>query len=426
MFALLLNFLLFFFTSIIFWKKDKRMSLRFVVMLFYTITAFASYYCMLIDALEQYVIYRNDDNSIIPFLLNYLCILSLSLLLSGYEKCIDSGTIQAFVKNRFFRSAEIIIVVINIIYIIMMYFYAQILLEIGFEEVYEMIHEDTVIFTFDNSIMNVLFYRSKDIIRFVFPYFLLLQFSKLSLGYEKTRSIILILSLVIPELVYCILLSNRGGMVFCLANVLFFLIVFWDRFGKPLKRKIIGAGVVILSFSIFYMFLITLARSDDDVDKAKDTYILGYFAQTYCNLGWEVWDADGKFIGGARKFPGLLKMLGLYKEPALEGLLTINYYYEEESGFPITLFKSFWGDLYCEFGVFLSLFVVFLYFLLFASMKRVLKSSIFLLIVLYNHYTLLFHGLFNANLTENYLISLFITYLVCCILKNKYKYGKQY
>jgi len=417
--SLLVNFFLYFLTLLYFCSKDRRMSLRVLIMVYFSVSAFASYYCMHFEMLAEYTIYRYKENSITPFFINYICILSLTTLLSDFRtNNLINNKIQSIVKNNTVRNLELVIIIVNTIYIIMMYLYSQILLDIGFKEVYDMTHEDRVVFTFSNSILNVLFYRSKDIIQFVYPFFLLFQFAKLSFGIEKKKTLILIFAFILPELTRNMLLSNRGGIVFMLMNFMFFISLFWGKFDKYVRKTFIRIGVVILSLSIFYFYMISLSRSEDDVDRAIDNYIIGYFGQTYCNLGWKVWDVNGNFIGGERKFPELFKLLGLYKAPNENGLLDINYYYQNTSGFPIILFKSFWGDLYCEFGLYLSLLFVLAYRYLIVFMKNVLKDSFLLLVIFYMHFSLLTFGLFDAKLDETFLMRLIIVFITCYFFSN--------
>jgi len=210
----------------------------------------------------------------------------------------------------------------------------------------------------------------------------------------------------------CGMSGNRGGIVFAFASLAFFIMFFWPKISAKLKRTIVIGGLAMIVLGGAYLAAISFSRAGDDSEKAVESAIR-YFGETFPNLGWNIWAIDGNHLEGMRMYPLLYDLFGgSLPQFDADGIGGLQYHYEIISRWPILIFKTFFGDLYVEFGPVIPFVIVILYLFMAHAMQKALKNSIFSLLIVHFSFMVLIWGLFDCYLIQDNIISLILTFLV--------------
>lgn len=141
---------------------------------------------------------------------------------------------------------------------------------------------------------------------------------------------------------------------------------------------------------VFYLAAISISRLGDDEKEAGNS-VLRYFGEAFPNLGLRVWEVSDHYLMGMRTFPSVYSLF----EPIpnvvtkAEGIGVKHIVFENISGFPIINFKTFYGDLYCEWGPILPFIIIGIYLFMIKSLKRCLVIVFFtpyVIFSIYGHY----------------------------------------
>lgn len=426
---LFINILLYSITSFYFYNKDKIFSLRVIVFILFTIFSCASYY---ITQTNIYFLYSNtsfkeDDISLLPYILNYFAILFITKSFNNIEniKFQDSAKITNILRNKYISYIEFFTIILSFVYIILQYQWYLLFSHIELGDIYNKAHEGEGL-VFPSQILNIIYFRSNQVLTFLTPLLYTIEFCKIILFSKKKKAIIILLLTYIPQVIGCVISANRGGMVFSTASIFFFIIYFWPYLQSRTQNIIRGISIIGGAIFISYFLTITVSRKEGDIERSNIT-IWGYFGESFPNLGQEIWGKPKQFIGGERKFPTIYSFLTGEKKVEIKGgSAGAHEYYELYTGVPILCFKTFYGDLYVEFGPIVPFLLILLFIRIITYMRKKLHDSIFSLPIIHFAYMMLIWGLFNANkFSESDFMILILQYLLLYQL-NKKSFTKKY
>ena len=112
-------------------------------------------------------------------------------------------------------------------------------------------------------------------------------------------------------------------------------------------------GLVLCSLGVmfFYILAISVSRANGDADVAIDR-IFRYFGEPFLNLGLVYWNSTDVHTYGLRFFPKLIEWVGGLELPDSKyGADALRDFWTRVYGVNMYYFKTFFGDLYMEFGV---------------------------------------------------------------------------
>lgn len=413
---LYINILLYFLTFLFYFLKDRKLGVRECVFLLYAIFGVASI-VSINDGVyfETFGVYAFHQLSIMPLLLNYLFVLLFAQSLNGLSKVKFDLISFDNVYVRIFEWSMILIAIINLVF---QYLWSQLFGDMELSDVYYSGHTGDSELTFDNSLWNILFFRSKQIIAIATPIIYIIEFMNLTLNKSVKKSAIIIILIFLSAIIGYGLSGNRGGIVFAFASLAFFVILFWPKFSKSIKRGLIVALAGLIVLGLVYLIAISISRFDE-TDTGAGNAALRYFGESYPNLAWQIWPEEGRNLGGMRAFPTLYEMFGGYIPQNDEGFGGSQVMFELISGWPILIFKTFYGDLYVEFGAYIPFLIAIVYLLFVNLMQAKLKYSVFSLLIFHFSFMALIFGLFDNYLIESNLVNLIILFITALWFNSK-------
>lgn len=407
-FALLVNYI----------NKKRVNSVQIIVLLFYILFACASCYIVENNIFNKTFGFYNLDNlSIIPYICNFITITIIISLLKERDIKIFSNI--DIIPSRYLKILEYFVIFLSFIYVILQYEWYQLFSNIELKDIYESNRFGEQTFQFPNRWMNIVFFRSKQLFNIICPYIYLIEFTKLCNKNIHKRPIIIILILFIPSIISNALLANRGGIVFSTAAMLFFIAYFWKYLNPKIHQYIFIGGCLFSVLIIMYFAAITISRNEGNIDESFNGF-LRYLGETFPNLGLRIWDVSDKYLYGMRMYPSLYSCFEdmPYVGNSHGEFISV---YERISGFPIDNFKTFYGDLYIEFGPILPFFIVFLFVKLVQYLFKKLGNYTFSIILIYQVYMTLIWGLFGAKISEQDIIGILLSSVIVYYANRKLK-----
>lgn len=166
---------------------------------------------------------------------------------------------------------------------------------------------------------------------------------------SQNKIVYLLLLYFLPPFLKYLIASNRAGLFFLVANASYFFFLFYKFMSKRLRKQIIKSSLLLLiPVSILLMF-ISLARAED---KKSDAGVgaLSYFGEAFPNLNAFIYDQVGHYTYGMRLFSDYINLFTGYSIKADGGLGGYHQFWTKYTGAEILVFKTFFGDLYIEFG----------------------------------------------------------------------------
>lgn len=417
MWTLYLNFILYFFTFVYYQRKEGFFSIRVFVLLLYCIFSVSGIVTL------QTGIYNNmfgsfnlNNLSLVPYLCNY--VLVLYLIYSIPRINFSSLPENKILQSKFIFYSESFFIVLSIVFLALQYLWYQTFSDVALADIYERGYtgeEDKYVFS--STILRVIYYRSNALLTYAVPFFYLIEFAKMAMGYNYKKPLIIVLLMFIPQVLIGYFSASRGTIVFQIANLFFFVVYFW--YYIPVKvRTIITTSLMSLGVLIISLILaISLSRAgENSVESQNEIY--RYFGEAFPNLGLRVWDVDGIHLYGMRKFP---EIYGQFAEipKSIVSYNNPNLFFEAYSSFPIQNFKTLYGDLYCEWGAVLPFVIVVAYVRIALFLQGYLRNTLFSLIIQFCIYRILVYGLFNADISQTSVISLFSLFVIAKYLNSK-------
>lgn len=412
-----INVILYFMTFLFYFIKDRKIGVRECVFLLYAIFGVASI-ISINDGIyfEVFGVFALHQVSITPLLLNYAFVLLFAQSLNGLTKV--QYNLISF-DNVYVRIFEWVVIVISLIYLYFMYEWTKLVENVELADIYSAGHLGDSEFNFDNQLYNILYYRSKQLLTLATPIIYIIEFMNLSLRKNVSKSLFIILMVFLPSVIGYGLSANRGGIVFAFASIGFFVILFWPKFSKKLRKGAIIIIATVAALGVIYLIAISLSRAGEDASKANDS-ALRYFGESFPNLVWQIWPEEGHNLEGMRTFPTIYEMTGGYIPSSNdEGFGGSQFMYEMISGWPILIFKTFYGDLFVEFGTYIPFLIALAYIVIVNLMQTALKYSVFSLLIFHFSFMALIFGLFDSYLIESNIMNLIILFLLALWFNSK-------
>lgn len=417
--VLIFNALLYIITAAFFYKKDGQFTIRTLIFLLYSIFAIAGIYTIYDGTFfSTFGTYSLTNLDLLPYIANYAIVLVLTLSIGNVNQTVVYPNIRYF-NSRIIKKIESFVIVISLIYVFMQFEVASILSSYELGEIYQSAHDGDLLIKFPSPWMNVAYFRTMQILDILYPVIYLIEFAKLTTGKDAKYSITILLLILIPRIMGCAIMANRGGIIFNTASFVFFMVVFWKELPKKIKLIFKNGSILFLTLIVFYLAAISISRLSDNQAEAGNS-VLRYFGEAFPNLGLRVWETSDRYLFGMRTFPTIYSFFSDIPNVVTqaEGNGMKHIIFEQISGFPIINFKTFYGDLYCEWGPLLPFVIMSLYLLILRFLKSKLKNSIFSLLMTYTVYMALVWGVFNANkICETEIENIFTLFLIGYFLK---------
>jgi oligosaccharide repeat unit polymerase len=417
---LLLNFILYAIWFSITYYREKRITIYSILVLFYTVVAGLGYYTVSDKIYFDVFGYQSPAGlrlepyfyTLVTYMILFWPLKNIQLDDHSFELLFSKG-ISSFVR---------IWIVYFSLFTILKLVEAIASISLGLGDAYDARHMDGAeLFVYDNIILQKFngygFFLLNATVPFIMAYmFISISLKRMSYSY----AVFLILLCFIPSILSGIAMGSRGSLFMSGFCFIFFVPLFWRYIPKSFLSKIYLYITVFVSLIMFYSWIIT----SDRVGKGSEglNSILRYFGESFPNLGFSFWDKVQYHPMGERLFPNFL----IENEKALYTSVDESYqYWAFRTGVPVLTFKTYFGDLYIEFGVFYALLFVIVCSIFVKRYFKINKVNIFNLSFLYYYYQLCIFAF--AGFTKGGHLAFFqliIIVLVIVVLKFLSKKGK--
>lgn len=405
---LLINTLFYLLWFIISLKKEVKITIYSFLVLFYLCIAFCGVYSVNTGIYyDTFGFYSLNTLNLEPYI--YSVVAYFILFLPFYKIKVNIKNIDFIFTSKTKKFISLWIIV-YICYTILKLSEAVISVSTGLAAAYDARHNEGVALFEYNPIISKFNGYSSFFLQATTPFIMLYALFGLKKRYVSQKMAIILISLCfLPSFLGNLGMGSRGGMFMTFFCFLFFIILLHDQLSKNFIHKIYKVAIIFVSCILIYSWAITVDRVGEG---AGLNSIIRYFGEAFPNLGWTVWGNAELHPMGERFFPNFFNS---YANKLSVG--ESHLYWQQITGTPILNFKTYFGDLYIEFGT-LGAFI----FLLFTSIPIWLYFkkkgiTIFNIGYLYFYFQLCvfaFSGFTKTgwnSIFELIIISLFVLYL---------------
>lgn len=401
---LLVNFLFYFVT---FYKARKRYNTFFnqyvFIMMVFSLISFLGYYTFQSGIYEDTFGSKNIDKlSIVPYILGFIFIYSVCVPLKKIN--LDYIRIINIPQDKSLYS---------ILYMCLLNYFFNLglglialrsLTALDYAEVYISSASGELQTTTGSYLLDNIYGKSLLLVRILTPVYNIIALY-LWIKTDKLKPLFLLIIGFVLQIPQLVITANRGGMFFLVINMFFYFILFYDYISKRAKRCLFIVLIAGVLFIMFYSIAITYARMGDGSDGINQ--IFRYFGEPFPNLGFNIWGYDIQHPYGARYFPSLTETLGMKTLSAgIKGRNVAFEYWESFVGIPMLNFKTLFGDLYVEFGVFGSFVFLFIYFTGVKALLNYKRHTLISLSLLFLPYKFAVYSIFGGFLGERDVLDL--------------------
>lgn len=340
--VLIFNVFLYIIWFFVAYKKEKRITIFSFLVLIYTGIAILGYYTVqngiYYDTFGYYPLSRL---SVEPYIYTFLGYVLLFLPFYKIKCNINKIDFIFCDKTRRFIRFWIIFYVC---FTLLKLSEAIISISLGLANTYDVRHNEGVALFEYNIILSKFNGYGYFFLNATTPFVMLYSLIGMAKRYISTRlSLFLIGLCFLPSFFNALGMGSRGGMFMTFFCFLFFVFILYDKLPKYFVRSIIKFGIAFILVILIHSWAITIDRVGEE--SGFDS-ILRYFGESFPNLGWTVWDKAIYHPMGERYLPELFnqKIVSL-------SVSETHLYWEQMTGVPILNFKTYFGDLYVEFGV---------------------------------------------------------------------------
>lgn len=355
MWCFYLNFLLYLFTFLYFFKKKKDIDIYNFLWLFYSAIALMS--CITVwngDYFRLFGLKNLDAVSFIPFL---LCYIAFYLLFRPLKE-IGNNVDLTIIHFKYEKTLIGIWLIIMLCYLGIRFSEASFSIASGLAEAYESRHiEGETLFDYSGNplIKRILNFGVLSAACFN-PYMLLICIDKIRKKEQLGLVILIVVLCFVPDFLSAIAQGSRGQIFNVFLKILFFVILFKSCIPYKIKKWIYISMSVFVGFMIFYSFMITIDRVSGSNAETPIGSIMRYFGECFPNLQFNFWDKVDYHPMGDRRFPdftGFNKTFSSVDESYI--------YWQMMTHVPILNFKTVFGDMYIEFGTIGAFIFLFIY-----------------------------------------------------------------
>lgn len=387
-------------------------------MLAWAFIAFMGWYTF-ITGIYQYTFgYRNPDElGVYPFA---LCFIMFLILIKPFNNKININAIaNGFRERRIERLSIFLACFLMCILLFQLALTIQ-TFSIDIIDNYGDMYEDRasgIQLSYGSFWIDYVYSKSIAVSRIILPIVYTLMFMSI-VGSRKGRGLKITMVVIITiEIILTKLLSaNRGGVFFSVMTLTFYIATFYKLFSTKIKRSIwiiFGSGVVILAL---LMSVVSVSRFKGD-NKESQTQNMRYFGEPFPNLGYNIWDKNIQHPYGRRFFPALSETLGFSEHKEFEGRKSLHSYWERYVGIPMLNFKTIFGDLFIEFGVFGAfVFLLFCFYIISYLLKHN-KGIVAQVTFLSMWYDVVIYGIFGNHMQGFWFADIFYTLVFLFVLE---------
>lgn len=342
---LFLNFLLYMFVLIFYFRKKKRIDLGFVCLFMFMLSSLGSVVYYSFDMVPLY--YPNI--SVLPLL--YLFVLTMLCFYPILS--IDNESIRHFNCWGYDNILKVIAIIFSVCSIPV---FCNLLINMGtlsfagnvLNSMYESNEDNanTVFASWARPFFSII-RRFYDLIVLLLCYFLVSK--------DKKHSILILSGLVLSVLsffLYAFQSGSRGGIVMYLIVAIGYFVIFYGMFSNTIKRKIKVIGFTIISILVLGLSAISISRFTSGVTSSSDMLISQWISQ-YLGEGMirftdVLWPIDEQ-LNGDKNFSYIKSIVGF---DGIEDNESANLAYEGRIGISTSVFYTFIGSFYLDFNVF--------------------------------------------------------------------------
>lgn len=422
--VLLFNFIVYLVTTLLFWKKRACLDLYLLLWIAYTIIAFLGWYGVYVGIFGDDT-HLGERFSFFP----YLCCYITTFLVTFPFKDLDVSRIEMdFENSNFFYILIFVLTICFVLTGILKTINAYVVANtIGFGQAYDIGHYGgTTDIWRNNELVCKFYWLSSFLVEPLKPLYVVFFMLRLTKRHgKKLLNILCIFVAFWPQLVSGV--ASKGSLFFLVMDIMFFYILFRNKIPADVKRLFGMLGSMMFAGLIVYVLAIQVSRLEEhrsysvDTDDANEA-LLHYLGEPYVNLGTEFYGYVRQHPMGKRFYPYLFPDSDNKEKYDEKNQQEMFDYWTKYTGVEVTLFSTFWGDFYIEFGTFGSFLAIigllsFFYFLCFKEYWRLSKFPI----VLYFYHYIAVWSLFTAEGQQgtNFIKSL-LTIMVVAWLIEKY------
>ena len=344
--VLLLNFFLYLFWCLYTFYKERRITAYSYLLLFYTFVSFLGFYT--VSNGIYFDVFGKKSVTLLQIEPYLLCFATYFILFQPLRKMQFSHRNIAKAYSKEFAVIVKGWVLYFFLFTLLKFSEATASLSLGLGAVYEARHvQGESLFSYNNFFLDKFNGYGFFLLNATVP--IIMSYALVGIGYKKISAkyaSLLILLCFLPSILDNIAMGTRGGMFMTAFSFLFFVIFFASYLPKTFLSKIYLYSTVFLSVGLFFSWLITSDRVGKGAQGVNS--ILRYFGESFPNLGFLFWDKVARHPMGERLFPNFF----IDNERLLYTSVDDSYqYWMGITGVPVLNFKTYFGDLYIEFGV---------------------------------------------------------------------------
>lgn len=412
--ALILNTILYLGILFYYIKKDSILSIRVFVSLLYFLFALIGVITVQNGIyFETFGYYSVKNVSFVPYLLNFVMVVFMLNLLKNIDRYVDIFLKKDLNNSRLSKIVEYITMVACFIFLFLVLLWYTNNKSLSFADIY--INKRSGEQMFSNGLLNMLYHRVFYFLKWITPVYFMFQYAKIVNGKASLYKLLFFFAVIILK---SLVGADRGTMFFSCLDFIFFIIIFYKYLSYRIKKQLI----IVCSCSFFAIVLVLESISYSRFESGNSTYESGtirYFGEVFPNLGLRIWNVSNDHIMGARRFPRVYKALG-GKVPDFKGDISLEReYFESKYKFPVNNFKSFYGDLYIEFGKYLSIIIFLLLYIILNHLKKNNINNGMSLLYVYIAYSLCTWGFFGCAVDERFVANVILYILFCYFTQKK-------
>lgn len=353
--VLFLNLLLYLCWFLFVFYREKRLTIYSFLILFFTVIAFLG--CYTVENNVYFAIFGKksvDSLDLEPYIYSFI---GYVILFYPFKKItLEFDNVSVLFSGRARLFVKVWVVYFSL-FTCLKLLEALISISTGLGDVYESRHVDgNTLFVYNNILLNKFNGYGSFILNATVPFIMsytLIGMHKKFLSHKYATFLIMLSFL--PSFLNGIAMGSRGGIFMSLFCFLFFILLLWKYISRNILKKIYFCVVGFITLALIYSWSITAER----VGKGSEGFnsVLRYFGESFPNLGFSFWDRVIKHPMGERLFPNLFPSTGkMLSNLSVDE--TYQYWYNK-TGVPVLNFKTYFGDLYIEFGtLYAFLFIV--------------------------------------------------------------------
>lgn len=379
MIVFVVNFALYFLWFCREYRKKCQLSVYNFMILVYTIFALAGIIIVRNGIYSKEITSFNPDNiSIVPYI---LCFVSFIVLFNPLKR-INNINIEEYeiFKNKGIRKFINIWIILFLIFGVIKVIELKITSSMGLDEAYYERHiEGSNIFNYSGPLryLNSFIITIQGTTVPLVMFYSLVGIIKKKISTRK--SAFLIALCFCPELIGDIAKGDRGSIFMTMFCFIFFILIFWKYLSFKVKKKIFLILSLLIICGGVYFWIISLQRAESgNYDPLITLY--RYFGEPFPNLGILIWDHVKYNPNGERLFSAFYPSHGF-----TDTNIAVEYWWGK-IGVPTYYFKTIFGDLYIEYGVYKTLGIIFILSWCFNKVLSKLRINFVTLPLLYYYF----------------------------------------